>query len=222
MREAVQVSPEHPILIDKFLEDAIEIDVDAVSRRRAACVVGGVMEHIEKAGVHSGDAACALPPYSLGEDQVSELRVQTRAMARALGVVGLINVQFAIRSDDDLRAGGEPARLPHGAVRVQGDRACRWPSWPRAHARRDAGRAGHAVEGRELAHIAVKESVFPFVKFPGVDAVLGPEMKSTGEVMGIDRDFRKAYLKSQIAAGSCCRRLGQGLRLGQESRQARR
>ena len=130
------------------------------------------------------------------------LRAQTRALAQALGVVGLINVQFAIRNDTDLRAGGEPARLPHGAVRLQGDRRAAGQDRDARHARRDRSTPLARVGGRELPHIAVKESVFPFIKFPGVDTVLGPEMKSTGEVMGIDRDFRKAYLKSQIAAGS--------------------
>jgi carbamoyl-phosphate synthase large subunit len=200
MREAVQVSPEHPVLIDKFLEDAIEIDVDAVADAERV-VVGGVMEHIEKAGVHSGDAACALPPYSLGDDQVQALCAQTRTLAKALGVVGLINVQFAIRQDTIyvLEVNPRASRTVPFVSKAIG--------LPLAKV---ATRVmlGHslapyaAIEARELAHIAVKESVFPFVKFPGVDAVLGPEMKSTGEVMGIDRDFRKAYLKAQLAAGS--------------------
>jgi carbamoyl-phosphate synthase large subunit len=194
------VAPDHPILIDKFLEDAIEIDVDAVSDG-AHVVVGGVMEHIEKAGVHSGDAACALPPYSLDETQVRTLCAQTRALARALGVVGLINVQFAIRNDVVYvlevnprasrtvpfvsKAIGVP--LAKIATRAMlGERVEAW-AW---------------IEEAERRHVAVKESVFPFIKFPQVDTVLGPEMKSTGEVMGIARDFRKAYLKSQIAAGS--------------------
>jgi carbamoyl-phosphate synthase large subunit len=200
MREAVLVSPEHPILVDKFLEDSLEIDVDAVADGTHV-VVGGVMEHIEKAGIHSGDAACALPPYSLGEEQVSALRAQTKAMARALGVVGLINVQFAIRQDVPyvLEVNPRASRTVPFVSKAIGI--------PLA---KIATRAmlGHSVaaiasvEERELPYIAVKESVFPFAKFPGVDAVLGPEMKSTGEVMGIDRDFRRAYLKSQIAAGS--------------------
>src|SRR5881397_60014 len=200
MREAVQVSPAHPVLIDKFLEDAIEIDVDAVADAERV-IVGGVMEHIEKAGVHSGDAACALPPYSLGDDQIETLRAQTRALARALGVIGLINVQFAIRGDliYVLEVNPRASRTVPFVSKAIG--------LPLA---KIATRAilGHplgpyaAYDARELTHIAVKESVFPFVKFPGVDAVLGPGMKSTGEVMGIDRDFRKAYLKSQIAAGS--------------------
>ena len=200
MREAVRVSPEHPVLIDKFLEDALEIDVDAV-RDGERVVVGGVMEHIEKAGIHSGDAACALPPYSLGEDQIKVLRAQTRALASSLGVVGLINVQFAIRNDDIyvLEVNPRASRTVPFVSKAIGV--------PLAKA---ATRAmlGHSLAGiahieeRELTHIAVKESVFPFIKFPGVDVVLGPEMKSTGEVMGIDRDFRKAYLKAQLAAGS--------------------
>jgi carbamoyl-phosphate synthase large subunit len=200
IREAVLVAPEHPILIDKFLEDSLEIDVDAVADRERV-VIGGVMEHIEKAGIHSGDAACALPPYSLGDDQVRALRTQTKALAQALGVVGLINVQFAIRNDTIyvLEVNPRASRTVPFVSKVIGT--------PLAKV---ATRAmlGHSIaevaglEERELAHIAVKEAVFPFIKFPGVDMVLGPEMKSTGEVMGIDDDFRKAYLKSQLAADS--------------------
>jgi carbamoyl-phosphate synthase large subunit len=200
MREAVRVSPEHPVLIDKFLDDAIEVDVDAVADATRV-VVGGVMEHIEKAGIHSGDAACALPPYSLGDDQVQVLREQTKALAKALGVVGLINVQFAIRHETVyvLEVNPRASRTVPFVSKTIG--------LPLAKVAMRV-MLGHSLEpyttfeGRELGHIAVKESVFPFVKFPGVDAVLGPEMKSTGEVMGLDRDFRKAYLKSQIAADS--------------------
>jgi carbamoyl-phosphate synthase large subunit len=198
--EAVQVAPEHPVLIDKFLEDALEIDVDAVADGERV-VVGGVMEHIEKAGVHSGDAACALPAYSLDDAQVRVLCAQTKALATALGVVGLINVQFAIRNDVVYvlevnprasrtvpfvsKAIGVPlAKVATGAL--LGEKLERLA----------------AIEEVEYRHVAVKESVFPFIKFPQVDTVLGPEMKSTGEVMGIDRDFRKSYLKAQIAAGS--------------------
>ncbi|HSE92313.1 MAG TPA: carbamoyl-phosphate synthase large subunit [Methylomirabilota bacterium] len=197
--EAVRVSPEHPILVDKFLEDAIEIDVDAVSDGRQV-LVGGVMEHIEKAGIHSGDAACALPPYSLGDDQVRNLREQTRALARALGVVGLLNIQFAVKND----------LVYVLEVNPRGSRTV--PFVSKAIGLPLAKLATRALLGEPLGelaaldpeppYISVKEAVFPFVKFPGVDAVLGPEMKSTGEVMGLDRDFRKAYLKSQLAAGS--------------------
>src|SRR2546428_1794035 len=176
---------------------------DAIDRAedRQRVIVGGVMEHIEKAGVHSGDAACALPPYSLGEDQIETLREQTKMLATALGVVGLINVQFAIRNETVyvLEVNPRASRTVPFVSKAIG--------LPLAKV---ATRAmlGHPLEPyaaydtREPTHIAVKESVFPSVKFPPSDPVLGPEMKSTGEVMGIDRDFRKAYLKSQIAAGS--------------------
>ncbi|MBI4246804.1 MAG: carbamoyl-phosphate synthase large subunit, partial [Candidatus Rokubacteria bacterium] len=200
MTEAVRAAPDHPILVDKFLEDAIEIDVDAVSDGTRV-VVGGVMEHIEKAGIHSGDAACALPPFSLGDDQVRLLREQTKTLAKALGVVGLINVQFAVKNDAVyvLEVNPRASRtvpfvskaigVPLAKLATRTLLGQPLPPLP-------------ALEEGELGHIAVKESVFPFIKFPGVDVVLGPEMKSTGEVMGIDRDFRTAYLKSQLAAGS--------------------
>jgi carbamoyl-phosphate synthase large subunit len=200
VQEAVQVAPEHPILIDKFLEDALEIDVDAVSDGEHV-VVGGVMEHIEKAGVHSGDAACALPPYSLDEDQVRTLRAQTKAMAKALGVVGLINVQFAIRNDVIyvLEVNPRASRTVPFVSKAIGVPLAKVAT--RALLGESVERFA-SIEEVERRHVAVKESVFPFIKFPQVDTVLGPEMKSTGEVMGIARDFRKAYLKSQIAAGS--------------------
>ncbi|MBI4634759.1 MAG: carbamoyl-phosphate synthase large subunit, partial [Candidatus Rokubacteria bacterium] len=200
MTEAVRVSPEHPVLIDKFLEESIEIDVDAVADGKHV-VIGGVMEHIEKAGVHSGDAACALPPYSLGEDEIRILQVQTRALARALGVVGLINVQFAIRHETAyvLEVNPRASRTVPFVSKAIGVPLAKVAT--RAMLGRSVAPLA-SVEERELPHMAVKESVFPWVKFPGVDMVLGPEMKSTGEVMGIDRDFRMAYLKAQIAAGS--------------------
>jgi carbamoyl-phosphate synthase large subunit len=200
MREAVRVSPEHPILVDKFLEDALEIDVDAVADKDLV-VIGGVMEHIEKAGVHSGDAACALPPYSLDETQVRILRTQTKAMAKALGVIGLINVQFAIRNDVVyvLEVNPRASRTVPFVSKAIGVPLAKMAT------RAMLGESIEAIAGIEeieRGHVAVKESVFPFIKFPQVDTVLGPEMKSTGEVMGIDADFRKGYLKSQIAAGS--------------------
>ena len=200
MTEAVKVAPDHPILVDKFLEEAIEIDVDAVCDGTSV-VVGGVMEHIEKAGVHSGDAACSLPPYSLDDGQVSLLRAQTKALARALGVVGLINVQFAIRQDVVyvIEVNPRASRTVPFVSKAIGVPLAKIAT--RAMMGESVA-ALAAVEARELRHIAVKEAVFPFIKFPGVDAVLGPEMKSTGEVMGVDYDFRKAYLKSQVSAGS--------------------
>jgi len=197
--QAVSVSPEHPILIDKFLDEAIEVDVDAVADGRRV-VVAGIMEHIEKAGIHSGDAACALPPYSLGEEQIEAMRAQTTALARALDVVGLINVQFAVRNDVPyvLEVNPRASRTVPFVSKAIGvplaklaTRAMLGEALPKLD----------ELERGEPGHIAVKEAVFPFIKFPGVDVVLGPEMKSTGEVMGIDRDFRKAYLKSQLAAG---------------------
>ena len=159
------------------------------------------MEHIEKAGIHSGDAACALPPYSLGEDQVRSLRAQTKALAKALGVVGLINVQFAVRNEVIyvLEVNPRASRTVPFVSKAIGLQLAKLATRAMLHGSLEAFAS---MEDREAVHIAVKESVFPFIKFPGVDAVLGPEMKSTGEVMGIDRDFRKAYLKSQIAAGA--------------------
>jgi len=200
MSEAVRVSPEHPVLVDKFLEDALEVDVDAIADGERV-VVGGVMEHIEKAGIHSGDSACALPPYSLGDDQIERIKTQTRALARELGVIGLLNIQFAIKNETVyvLEVNPRSSRTVPFVSKAIGVPLAKLATKVMLGMRlRDLGFA----EEREVGHIAVKEAVFPFVKFPGVDVVLGPEMKSTGEVMGIDRDFRKAYIKSQIAAGS--------------------
>jgi carbamoyl-phosphate synthase large subunit len=200
MREAVSASPEHPVLIDKFLDDATEVDVDAVSDGHEV-VVGGVMEHIELAGVHSGDSACSLPPRSLSPVVQEEIRRQTVALAKELNVVGLMNIQFAIQN---------------GVVYVLevNPRASRTvPFVSKAIGAPLAKIAARVMAGKTLreigftkeiipAHICVKEAVFPFIKFPGVDTVLGPEMKSTGEVMGIDASFPLAFAKSQIAAGT--------------------
>jgi carbamoyl-phosphate synthase large subunit len=200
MTEAVRVSPEHPILVDKFLEDALEIDVDAISDGERV-VVGGVMEHVEKAGIHSGDSACALPPYSLGDDQIATIKRQTRALALELGVIGLLNIQFAIKNETVyvLEVNPRASRtVPFVSKAIGVPLAKHATKIMLGRTLADLG----FTEEREPEHIAIKEAVFPFVKFPGTDVVLGPEMKSTGEVMGIDRDFRKAYVKSQIAAGS--------------------
>jgi len=199
MHTAVQASPEHPILVDKFLDSAIEIDVDALCDGREV-IIGGIMEHIEEAGIHSGDSACSLPPYSISRETVEEIKRQTRVMALELGVRGLMNVQFAVKDGDIYilevnprasrtvpfvsKATGRP--LAKLAARVMAGKTLR-----------DLG----VTEEIEPEHIAVKESVFPFVKFPGVDTILGPEMKSTGEVMGIDRDFARAFAKAQLGAG---------------------
>ncbi len=198
MERAVMASPDHPILVDKFLEDAIEMDVDAISDGKTV-VVGGIMEHIEEAGIHSGDSACSLPPWSVSEHILDEIRRQTRAMALELGVVGLINIQFAIKD-----------RVVY--VLEVNPRASRTvPFVSKAIGVPLAKLAAKVMVGctlqeldftaeRRLQHVAVKEAVLPFAKFPNVDAVLGPEMKSTGEVMGIDSDFGLAFAKSQIAA----------------------
>jgi carbamoyl-phosphate synthase large subunit len=200
MTEAVRVSPEHPILVDKFLEDALEIDVDAISDGERV-VVGGVMEHVEKAGIHSGDSACALPPYSLGDDQIATIKRQTRALALELGVIGLLNIQFAIKNETVyvLEVNPRASRTVPFVSKAIGVPLAKLAT--KIMLGRRLTDLGFAEE-REPEHIAIKEAVFPFVKFPGTDVVLGPEMKSTGEVMGIDRDFRKAYVKSQLAAGS--------------------
>jgi carbamoyl-phosphate synthase large subunit len=200
MAETARLSPDHPILIDKFLEDALEIDVDALSDGRDV-LVAGVMEHIEKAGIHSGDSACALPPYSIGDDQVERLRAETRALALELGVVGLLNIQFAIRNETIyvLEVNPRASRtVPFVSKAIGMPLAKLATRLVLGSTIADLGLA----EPAELPHVAVKEAVFPFVKFPGVDVVLGPEMRSTGEVMGLDREFRLAYLKSQLAAGS--------------------
>ena len=200
MSEAVRVSPEHPILVDKFLEDSLEIDVDAIADGERV-VIGGIMEHIEKAGIHSGDSACALPPYTLGDDQVQRLAAQTRALAKELGVIGLINVQFAVKNEAIyvLEVNPRASRTIPFVSKAIGVPLAKLAT--KVMLGKTLVELGFTTE-REINHIAVKEAVFPFVKFPGVDVVLGPEMKSTGEVMGIDRDFRKAYVKSQLAAGS--------------------
>ena len=198
MTTAVQASPEHPILIDKFLDEAIEIDVDALCDGNEV-VMGGIMEHIEEAGIHSGDSACSLPPYSISADTVAEIRRQTVMMALELNVKGLMNVQYAIRN-------GEIFILE---VNPRASRTA--PFVSKATGRPLAKIAARIMAGKSLKelgvfgdivpkHISVKEAVFPFVKFPGVDTILGPEMKSTGEVMGIGDTFAEAFAKSQLGA----------------------
>jgi len=200
MRYAIKESPDHPILIDKFLEDAIEIDVDAISDGET-CVIGGVMEHIEEAGVHSGDSACSLPPYSLKKEIVEEVKRQTKAIAFELKVIGLINIQFAVKKDDIyiLEVNPRASRTIPFVSKAIGVPLAKLAA--RVMAGKKLKEIGFTQE-KEITHIAVKEAVFPFIKFPGVDTILGPEMKSTGEVMGIDYSFGKAYAKAQIAAGS--------------------
>jgi carbamoyl-phosphate synthase large subunit len=198
MREAVKVSNDSPVLLDRFLNDAIEVDVDALSDGEQV-IIGGVMEHIEQAGVHSGDSACSLPPYSLSAEVQDELRRQTKLMARGLNVCGLMNVQFAIQNDVVYVLEVNP-------------RASRTvPFVSKATGLQLAKIAARCMAGQSLAsqgvnreiippYFSVKEAVFPFNKFPGVDTILGPEMKSTGEVMGVGRTFEEAFIKSQMAA----------------------
>ncbi|NQT52814.1 carbamoyl-phosphate synthase large subunit, partial [bacterium] len=198
-RLASDTEVEHPILIDKFLEHAIEVDVDAVADG-TMCVVGGVMEHIEEAGVHSGDSACALPPITLTDAQVDELSRQTKALATELGVVGLMNVQFAVRDDAIyvLEVNPRASRtVPFVSKAINVPLAKIATQVMLGHKLADLG----FTEEVSIEHVAVKQAVFPFVRFPGVDAVLGPEMKSTGEVMGIDESFGLAFAKSQQGAG---------------------
>ena len=200
MTEAVDASPEHPILVDKFLEDAFELDVDAVADSTGAVVIGGIMEHIEEAGIHSGDSSCVVPPYLVPEKHLSVIRDCTRRVARGLKVIGLLNIQFAIKDDTVYiievnprasrtvpylsKATGVPLAKVAAQVMVGKTLA-------------DLG----FVDDLEVAGVFVKAPVFPFVRFPGVDTILGPEMKSTGEVMGGASNFGTAYAKAQLAAG---------------------
>ena len=199
VERSAEVGGGAPILIDRFLQDAVEVDVDALSDGRDV-FIAGVMEHIEEAGIHSGDSACALPPCSLPEGIVEEIRHQTRALARALGVVGLMNVQFAVTRDGVIHVLEVNPRASRTVPFVA--KAIGVPI-ARIAARLMAGEAlaDFRLEERPLSHVAVKEAVFPFARFPGVDVLLGPEMKSTGEVMGLDRDFGRAFAKAQLAAG---------------------
>jgi carbamoyl-phosphate synthase large subunit len=199
VRFAQEASPGHPILIDKFLEAAIELDVDAVSDGRRT-VIGGIMEHIEEAGVHSGDSACMLPPRSLSPSLLSEIKTATRALAKELGVVGLMNIQYAVKDET----------LYILEVNPRASRTVPFVSKATGISLADVATQvmlGRTLDELELydreapSHISVKEAVFPFNRFPGVDTILGPEMKSTGEVMGIAHDFGMAYAKSQLAAG---------------------
>ncbi len=200
MNEAVRASPEHPILIDKFLEDAMELDVDAICDGENV-IIGGILEHIEEAGVHSGDSACIMPPFHLGKNTIDEVIRQTKAISLELNVIGLINIQFAIKNGDIyiLEVNPRSSRTVPFISKASGIPLAKIAS------KIIVGRKLKDINIKERAvfpYVAVKEAVFPFVKFPGVDTILGPEMKSTGEVMGIDQDFGRAFAKSQISAGN--------------------
>lgn len=208
MREAVKVSNDSPVLLDRFLNDAIEVDVDCLCDGERT-FIGGVMEHIEQAGVHSGDSACSLPPYSLSEDTIQELKRQTALMAKGLNVVGLMNVQFAIQ---EIERDGKTESVVY--VLEVNPRASRTvPFVSKATGIQLAKIAARCMVGQSLdsqgittevvpPYFSVKEAVFPFIKFPGVDTILGPEMKSTGEVMGVGKTFGEAFIKSQLGAST--------------------
>jgi carbamoyl-phosphate synthase large subunit len=199
MREAVRVSGDSPVLIDRYLNDAIEVDVDCIADGQSV-YVAGVMEHIEEAGIHSGDSACVLPPYTLSPATVTELKAQTEAMAKALGVVGLMNVQYAIKDGEVyvLEVNPRASRTVPFVAKATGVPVAKIGARVMAGATLSEFR----LDGQAIApHVAVKEAVFPFARFPNVDTILGPEMKSTGEVMGLDASFERAFAKSQLAAG---------------------
>jgi carbamoyl-phosphate synthase large subunit len=200
IKEAVRVSPNHPILVDEFLKDAIEVDVDALSDGKIV-VIGGVLEHIEEAGVHSGDSAMVLPPFSIGQYLVDEIKRETHELAIALKVIGLVNVQFAVRNRDIyvLEVNPRASRTVPFVSKAIGVPLAKMGA--KIMAGKSLEELGFTKEIIPK-HICVKESVFPFIRFPGVDTILGPEMKSTGEVMGIDMELRRAFAKAQIAAGT--------------------
>ena len=203
MREAVKVSNDSPVLLDRFLNDAIEVDVDCIADGKRV-FIGGIMEHIEEAGVHSGDSACSLPPYSLSDELQNELRLQTAAMAQALGVIGLMNVQFAIKEEEGhdvvyvLEVNPRASRTVPYVSKATGLPLAKIAARVMAGMSLDAQGVGIEIQP---PYFSVKEAVFPFTKFPGVDPILGPEMKSTGEVMGVGVTFGEAFAKSQLAAG---------------------
>ena len=199
MREAVKVSNESPVLLDRFLNDALEVDVDALCDGEEV-IIGGIMEHVEQAGVHSGDSACSLPPYSLSAKLQDELRVQTVQMAKALGVVGLMNVQFAIQGETVyvLEVNPRASRTVPFVSKACGLQLAKVAARCMAGVKlKDQGVTKEIVP----PYYSVKEAVFPFIKFPGVDTILGPEMKSTGEVMGVGKTFAEAFVKAQLGSG---------------------
>ncbi len=200
MATAVRTSPEHPILIDKFLEDAVELDVDAVADTTGAVIIGGIMEHIEEAGIHSGDSSCVVPPYRVAERHLQMIRDYTRRIAKALNVVGLMNTQFAIKDDTVyvLEVNPRASRTVPYLSKATGVPLAKIAA--RVMVGKTLAQQG-ITEDLEVSGVFVKTPVFPFVRFPGVDTILGPEMKSTGEVMGGASSFGSAFAKAQLAAG---------------------
>ena len=199
MENAVEASPEHPVLIDSFLENAIEVDVDAISDGKSV-VIGGIMEHIEEAGIHSGDSACSLPTFSIKPEIVASIKDQTRRLALELNVVGLINIQFAVKNEEIfiLEVNPRASRTIPFVSKATGIPLAKIAALVMVgNSLNELGLTKEAT----VSHTAVKESVFPFNKFDNVDILLGPEMKSTGEVMGIDKSFGMAFAKAQLATG---------------------
>jgi carbamoyl-phosphate synthase large subunit len=199
MREVVRASSENPVLIDRYLNEASEVDVDCICDGDTV-YVAGVMEHIEEAGIHSGDSACSIPPYSLSPAIVAELRAETEAMAKALNVVGLMNVQYAIQNDSIyvLEVNPRASRTVPFVAKATGVAVAKIGALVMAGAKLASFNLDDSVGHK---HVAVKEAVFPFARFPNVDTLLGPEMKSTGEVMGLDTNFARAFAKAQLGAG---------------------
>jgi carbamoyl-phosphate synthase large subunit len=206
MQKAVDVSPDLPILIDKFLDDAVEVDVDAICDGTQV-VIGGIMEHIEEAGIHSGDSACSLPPHSLSAATLASIRTQTRALALELGVVGLLNIQFAIQQGIVfvLEVNPRASRTVPFVSKTIGVPLAKFAA--RVMAGKTLAELGFTEEV-DIPYHAVKEAIFPFIKFPGVDTVLGPEMKSTGEVIGLDVSFGRAFAKSQMSVDGALPQVG--------------
>ncbi len=206
MREAVRVSGDNPVLIDRYLNEASEVDVDCIADGETV-YVAGVMEHIEEAGIHSGDSACSIPPYSLSPAIVEELRAQTVAMAKAIGVVGLMNVQYAIQNDAIyvLEVNPRASRTVPFVAKATGVPVAKIGALVMAGQKLASFKLDDLLTTR---HVAVKEAVFPFARFPNVDTILGPEMKSTGEVMGLDTNFARAFAKAQLGAGVSLPRSG--------------
>ncbi len=228
VRTAAAASPDHPVLIDRFLEGAIEVDVDAVCDATGDLFVGAVMEHIEEAGVHSGDSSCQIPPATLGDDELDAIEDITRRLARRLGVVGLLNLQLAVKDERlwVLEANPRASRTVPFVSKVTGVSLARIATLVLAGGRLADLRAAGSLPGdarhyRHLPSTSVKAAVLPFGRFPGVDTVLGPEMRSTGEVMGIDTDPGMALAKAMVAAGHALPSAGHGLRVRREPRQAR-
>ena len=203
--EAVKVSGDSPVLLDSFLQEAIEVDVDALADSSGDVYIAGIMEHIEEAGIHSGDSACSLPPFTLNSIVLDEIERQTKILAKALKVVGLMNIQFAVKDDDlyIIEVNPRASRTVPFVAKATGVQLAKLAA--RLMVNQLLSEFGLGESGVSKApvssHVAIKEAVFPFARFPGVDTILGPEMKSTGEVMGLDKDFGHAFAKSQLASG---------------------